>query len=75
MTDVITPKEIAERTGLSLNAVYQKLEKGEIPGRKVGSRWLTRRVTFDRWLDGKPEPSAKSRQFLHRIQFKRGNLR
>lgn len=57
--EVMNPYQIRDATGLSLNSVYAMLERGDLPGRKVGGRWLTRRETFERWLDGEEVDPAK----------------
>lgn len=36
---VLTPKEFAARMRMNLSTVYDLLERGEIPGRKVGGGW------------------------------------
>ena len=33
-------KEVAAKTGLSLSGVYQLVERGEIPSKRAGRRWL-----------------------------------
>jgi excisionase family DNA binding protein len=48
--DIMTPKMIAEESGLSLNYVYKKLKDGTIPHRKIGDLYLTTRKSFMDWL-------------------------
>jgi excisionase family DNA binding protein len=48
----LTPKEIAEYTTLKEDYVYDLLEKGEMPGSKVGSRWIITRVDVEAWVKG-----------------------
>lgn len=44
--------EMAQVSGLSLNGVYSGLARGEIPGRRVGRRWVVSRRRFLQWLHG-----------------------
>ena len=48
----VTISDVAAMTGLSRAAVYRALERGDIPGRKVGARWVLTRHLIERWLDG-----------------------
>jgi excisionase family DNA binding protein len=47
-----TAPEVAEMLGISRATVYVLLRSGEIPARRVGSRWIIARRRFDSWLDG-----------------------
>lgn len=39
----LSPEEVAEVTGLSESTVYRCLVSGDLPGSKVGNRWVTLR--------------------------------
>lgn len=53
-----TVPEVAEMLGISRATVYVLLRAGEIPARRVGSRWIIARRRFDSWLDGGPGEGA-----------------
>lgn len=55
----MTPDEVAELTGLSRSAVYRGLATGEIPGIRVGRRWVLLRPTIERWLATAHEQDAR----------------
>ena len=54
--ETISAEEISIETGLCIPSVYQGLERGEIPGRRVGKRWVVSRVRFVEWLHGRAHP-------------------
>ncbi len=50
---VYAPKELMELFGLSKAAVYQGIERGEIPSIRIGRRILVPKDAVDRLLNGK----------------------
>ncbi len=40
MEDFLTVKEVAQKLHLSTETVKKKLQSGELPGHKVGRKWL-----------------------------------
>lgn len=49
----ITIQEISDRLAIGEMAVYQMLQRGELPGKRIGTgkgRWLVTREAFDAWL-------------------------
>jgi excisionase family DNA binding protein len=46
----LTPEETAEFTTLKKDYVYDLLEKGDLPGSKVGSRWIINRADVEAWV-------------------------
>jgi excisionase family DNA binding protein len=38
--DVLTVRDCAAVTGMSLNGTYEALRRGELPGIRVGRKWL-----------------------------------
>ena len=44
----ITPEEVADELGLSLTTVYNLLRKGQLPGEKVGRKWLILRERIEK---------------------------
>jgi excisionase family DNA binding protein len=60
----ISVREIAARLAIGRIAVYGLLDRGIIPGIKIGRRWLVTRYAFDGWErtcgvrpDESPKPS------------------
>jgi PAS domain S-box-containing protein/excisionase family DNA binding protein len=53
----------AELLTVSPDTVYDLLKAGELPGRKVGRKWLTTRSTVLRWMESPfaPAPNRTSR--------------
>ena len=48
---VYTVREVAHLLSLSLGATYALVRAGEIPARRLGSRWVIPRARFEQWLD------------------------
>ena len=51
LPDLITLKQVADRLQLSERTLYRLLQRGELPGRKVGGQWRFRMSEVDYWLD------------------------
>jgi len=45
----MTIQEIAERLAIGEWAVYRMLREGQIPGIRVGKRWLVTRYAYQQW--------------------------
>ena len=50
-TEVITALEAARLLRIDRDKVYQLLDRGQIPGRKVGGQWRIRRDRLMAWLE------------------------
>lgn len=50
-----TVPEIAALLGISRATAYAMLRAGEIPARRIGSRWIIACRRFNAWLDGEAE--------------------
>ena len=48
--EIMTVKQLAEYLKLNFQTVYKKVQKGEIPGSKIGRGWRFQKVIIDRWL-------------------------
>lgn len=48
---VYTVAEVSELLGLGLGLTYELVRNGEIPARKLGSRWVIPKSTFHTWLN------------------------
>lgn len=46
-----TVNEVSDLLGLGLGLTYAAVRNGEIPARKVGSRWVIPKAAFHAWLD------------------------
>lgn len=51
--EVMTAKEVGEYLGFSKNWVYRQVEKGELPGARLGGNWRFKRSIIDEWLEDK----------------------
>ncbi len=58
----LAPWQAADYMGLKIEAVYELLEKGEIPAEKIDDRWRIRKSALDAWLD--EEVSSEELQHL-----------
>ena len=56
---VYTVKETAELLSLSLGSTYNLIRSGEIPGKKLGGRWVVPKRRLHAWLDGTPEATTE----------------
>jgi excisionase family DNA binding protein len=52
----LVPWQAADYLGLKVEAVYELLEKGEIPAEKIDDRWRIRKSALDAWLDEEVAP-------------------
>jgi len=48
--EIMTVKQLAEYLKLNFQTVYKKVQKGEIPGSKIGRGWRFQKSIIDRWL-------------------------
>src|SRR6476469_8168157 len=46
----ITPDEVASQLGYSRKRSYQFLEGGQLPGTKIGKKWIINRASFHDWF-------------------------
>ena len=54
-----TVPEVAGLLGISRATAYNLLRTGEIPARRIGSRWIIACRRFDCWLQGDPDGSVR----------------
>jgi excisionase family DNA binding protein len=43
---------------VSADTVYDLFQRGDLPGRKVGRKWLTTKTSVPRWLEQSTKPST-----------------
>jgi excisionase family DNA binding protein len=58
---LLTPKEAAERLGLSPVTVGHMLRRGELPGLKVGRLWRFREADLDEYIRQLSDAGAANR--------------
>lgn len=46
---------------VSADAVYELLKSGQMPGRKVGRKWITTRSALMRWIGGSLDAATAQR--------------
>lgn len=47
----ITIKELAKYLSVTERTIYNLLERGELPGFKVGSNWRFRKEDINKWIE------------------------
>jgi len=52
MVEVLSPYEVADLMGVSVRWVWRLLGDGELPGRRIGSRWFISESALERYLSG-----------------------
>ena len=55
--DTMTVDDLAVILGISVRSVYRALDRGEIPARRVGERWVIYRPRIVAWLNGDDAPA------------------
>ena len=53
---VYTVPEVARLLAVSRNTAYLMVRTGQIPARRLGTRWVVPRRAFHTWLDATPIP-------------------
>lgn len=51
----------AQLLTVSTDTVYDLFKSGELPGRKVGRKWLTTRAAVLRWIESSSEEHSLTR--------------
>ena len=71
MSGRMTIPEIAARLSIGLDAVYQMLERGIIPGVRLERKWIITRYAFEQWektcgsVSGAPGLLSQHRGNIH----------
>jgi excisionase family DNA binding protein len=55
---LLTPEEAAQYLRLNLVTVYRLLQRGLLPGAKVGHQWRIKQLDLDRFLTGDAQKEA-----------------
>jgi excisionase family DNA binding protein len=61
MREVLDVGMTANLLMVSTDTVYDLLKRGELPGRKVGRKWLTTRSVVLRWIEQSSEHDTLAR--------------
>jgi excisionase family DNA binding protein len=61
--EVLDVLGIAALLTMSVDTVYDLLKSGQLPGRKVGRKWLTTRAAVMRWIEQSLEAETAQRAF------------
>lgn len=56
--DVLDVHLTAQFLTVSADTVYDLFQRGDLPGRKVGRKWLTTKTAVLRWLDQSTQQST-----------------
>lgn len=59
--DVLTVAEAADLLRLGRNSTYAAIQRGELPARRVGRRWLIPKDALERFLAGESADSMTER--------------
>jgi len=60
-SEILDVRMAAELLTVSPDTVYELFKKGELPGRKVGRKWITTKAAVLRWVEQSFAPDAVSR--------------
>ncbi len=59
--DILDVRAAAQLLTVSVDVVYDLFKSGELPGRKVGRKWITTRAALLRWIEGSFAADAAER--------------
>ncbi len=57
----LSPRQAAELAGCGLNSIYNAINAGHLPMRKLGRRSLILRTEFEGWIANLPSAPVKLR--------------
>jgi excisionase family DNA binding protein len=57
--NILSARRLASYLQVSYVTIIRLLERGEMPGQKVGGQWRTHRHEVDAWVGGWPLPQPK----------------
>jgi excisionase family DNA binding protein len=61
VSEILDVHMTAELLTVSPDTIYDLFKKGELPGRKVGRKWLTTRTAVLRWIENSAEEDTLAR--------------
>jgi excisionase family DNA binding protein len=62
----LTIKELAKYLNVTERTIYNLLERGELPGFKVGANWRFRKEDIDKWIE--QNMIKKGKKFLKSVK-------
>lgn len=65
-----TPQEIAKNTPLSLGKVYEEIQAGNLPAKKVGRRYVISQANLEKYfnqVDNKPEKLVTASRYRRQL--------
>jgi len=57
----LTIKELAKYLNVTERTIYNLLERGELPGFKVGANWRFRKEDIDKWIEQNMKNKTKEK--------------
>jgi len=51
LKDFLSPRDVADRSGIGLMGIYKLLESGQLPGIRVGARWYIPTAAYESRLE------------------------
>jgi len=63
--EVLTLKEVALLLRIAERTAYMMVQRGDLPGFKVGGQWRFKRADIDTWMEGQKlaeRPGAEGRK-------------
>ena len=57
----LTIKELAKYLNVTERTIYSLLERGELPGFKVGANWRFRKEDIDKWIEQNMKNKTKGK--------------
>ena len=57
----LTIKELAKYLNVTERTIYNLLERGELPGFKVGANWRFRKEDIDKWIEQNMKNKTKGK--------------
>jgi len=57
----LTIKELAKYLNVTERTIYNLLERGELPGFKVGANWRFRREDINKWIEQNMKNKTKGK--------------
>ena len=56
---ILTIRELAKYLNVTERTIYNLLDRGELPGFKVGVNWRFKREDIDKWIEENKKKNAK----------------
>ena len=60
--EVLTLKEVATLLKIAERTAYMMVQRGGLPGFKVGGQWRFKRADIDGWMEAQKRPDRSERE-------------